>query len=282
MKTLHNLLIAFAFISTTSFAGNEPIQKGSGNLTLNYQTTKYSDVFDNDGQLKPIPKISFSSVNVQGKFGLRDNLSCSFVVPAYVSMSNAEYTGVSSNSISGIGDISFGVSYALKMENKIQPVVSVFQNLPTGKNNNNGLNTGYGDYANSIFCDLFYEINPHFLLNGGIGYQNRKKYFKNDFFGDFYVNYIQKDKFQVSVFMKGKTPFTEVSNPDNIVNFGQYKNSEGYYRYGASACYFIRKNISLLINYEDYIKGQFIGNGPIYSAGIKLGFVKKEEKSDEK
>ena len=79
--------------------------------------------------------------------------------------------------------------------------------------------------------------------------------------------------------MKGKLPFSEVSNSENIVNYGLFKNSEGYFRYGAMIDVYFRKNMSLVINYENYLKGQFIGNGAIYSGGIKIDLNKSS--SDE-
>ena len=176
----------------------------------------------------------------------------------------------------------FRSSYAFDKQNKIQPVISVFQNLATGKNNETGLNTGYGDFANSIYFDLFYEYNSHLLLNGNIGYQSHKKYFRNDFLGNIYINYSEKGKYQFSLFMRGKLPFgQEVSNNENITNYGLYKNAEGYFRYGALAEVAIRKQMSVNLSFENYIKGQFIGSKPIYTIGLHFLFDKSNN-SDEK
>ena len=265
-------------------AGNEPIAKGSGTIQLDYRTTSFNDVFDNDGQLRNaergfyVPKIQFSSFNIEGKYGITNRLSANLIAPV---LCNGKVTDtISTRSFSGLGDISMGFSYALTTQNKIQPVVSIYQNLPTGENDTNGLNTGFGDFANSIFIDVYYKYNPHFTFSWSAGYQNRKKEFRNDFLGSIQANYIQKDKFQVSLFMRGKIPFTELRNQDNFVNYGLFKNSEGFLRYGASVDVCLLKNISLVLNYEDYILGQFIGNGPIYGAGIKFGFSKKESSEE--
>jgi hypothetical protein len=265
-------------------AGNEPIAKGSGTIQLDYRTTNFNDVFDNDGQLRNaergfyVPKIQFSSFNIEGKYGLTNRLSANLIAPV---LCNGKVTdSLSSRSFSGLGDISMGFSYALSTQNKVQPVISIYQNLPTGNNDTNGLNTGFGDFANSIFIDVYYKYNSNFTFSWSAGYQNRKKDFRNDFLGSIQANYIQKDKFQVSLFMRGKVPFTELRNQDNFVNYGLFKNSEGFLRYGASVDVCLLKNISLVLNYEDYILGQFIGNGPIYGAGIKIGLNKKESSEE--
>ena len=284
MKTSIYLLAGCLLMSTVTMAGNEPIAKGSGTIQLDYRTTSFNDVFDNDGQLRNaergfyVPKIQFSSFNIEGKYGITNRLSANLIAPV---LCNGKVTDtISSRSFSGLGDISMGFSYALTTQNKIQPVISIYQNLPTGNNDTNGLNTGFGDFANSIFIDVFYKYNSNFTFSWSAGYQNRKKEFRNDFLGNVYAHYTKKDKFQVSLFMRGKIPFTELRNQDNFVNYGLFKNSEGFLRYGASVDVCLLKNISLVLNYEDYILGQFIGNGPIYGAGIKFGFSKKESSEE--
>ncbi len=284
MKKKICLIIGYLITATICNAGNEPLNKGNGYFLLNYQFTKFNDVFDDDGQLKNaarsfyVPEIQFSSVNFQSRYGLTNKLAASLIVPAFC---NGKVTdNNSSRSFSGLGDISMGLNYSLSSQNKIQPVISIYQNLPTGKNDTNGLNTGFGDFSNSIYCDLYYKYNSHILLNGGIGYQNRKKTFKNDFLGDFYINYIQENKYQVALFMKGKLPFTQLTNTENFVNYGLFKNSEGYLRYGAMVSVQCFKNLSVLVNYENYIKGQFIGNGAIYNAGIRLDLNKGKKDSE--
>jgi hypothetical protein len=282
MKTSIYLIAGCLLMSSLTFAGTEPIGKGNGSILLDYQTTKFKDVFDNDGELKPVPEIRFSAIRLNARYGIKDNLNASLNFPFYSNAQNSESNDLgvnSSKSFSGMGDASVGLNYSLKKENNIYPVISIYQNLPFGKNNANGLNTGFGDFANSIYFDLFYEYKTHFVFNGNIGYQNRKRNYKNDFLGNVYVNYIQKGKYQILLFMKGKLPFSEVSNSENIVNYGLFKNSEGYFRYGAMIDVYFRKNMSLVINYENYLKGQFIGNGAIYSGGIKIDLNKSS--SDE-
>jgi len=178
--------------------------------------------------------------------------------------------------------LSIGINYALAKQNRIQPLISVYQNLGTGKNDSSGLNTGFGDFANSIYFDLFYEVNSHWMINGNIGYQNRKKNFKNDFLGNLYLNYNMPQKYAFSIFMSGKMPFSELSNEENIVNYGLFKNSEGFFRYGAMASIYFRKNMSLTVNYENYLKGQFIGNGALYSAGIRIDLANASGATEEK
>ena len=80
--------------------------------------------------------------------------------------------------------------------------------------------------------------------------------------------------------MKGKLPFTQLTNTENFVNYGLFKNSEGYLRYGAMVSVQCFKNLSVLVNYENYIKGQFIGNGAIYNAGIRLDLNKGKKDSE--
>ncbi len=284
MKTSIYLLAGCLFMNTLCIAGNEPIAKGTGTIQLDFKTTKFNDVFDNDGQLRNadrgfyVPKIQFSSFNVESKYGITDKLTANFVVPAFCSGKVTD--NVSSRSFSGLGDISMGLNYALTTQNKVQPVISVFQNLPTGNNDTNGLNTGFGDFANSIFIDVFYKYNSNFTFSWSAGYQNRKKEFRNDFLGSIQSDYIQKDKFKVSLFMRGKIPFTELRNQDNFVNYGLFKNSEGFLRYGASLDVYLLKNISLVVNYENYLLGQFIGNGPIYGAGIKVDLGRKSSSEE--
>ena len=94
--------------------------------------------------------------------------------------------------------------------------------------------------------------------------------------GNIFINYSKKDKYAFSIFMKGKLPFSELSNEENIVNYGLFKNSEGFFRYGAMASAYFRNNMSLTATYENYIKGQFIGNGPIFTAGIRIDLTKNE------
>jgi hypothetical protein len=279
MKTSSILLGALLTFSLSGFAGNEPLLKNKGQLDLNYQFTKFNSVFDNDGELKPIPEIRFSSINLNARYGITDRFTANLYAPVYSSASNAENSDLKitdSQSKSGFGDIAVGINYAFAKQNKIQSVVSVYQNLGTGSNNANGLNTGFGDFANSVYFDLFYEVNSHLMINGNVGYQNRKKNFKNDFLGNIFINYSKKDKYSFSVFMKGKLPFSELTNKENVVNYGLFKNSEGFFRYGAMASVYFRKNMSLTANYENYLKGQFIGNGPILSAGIRVDLSKNE------
>ena len=279
MKTTLLLIGSFLTLSLAALAGNDPLLKKNAQLDFNYQFTKFNSVFDNDGELKPVPEIRFSSLSFNARYGIKDNLTANLIVPAFNSASNSESKDLGvdkSKSFSGLGDVVIGFNYALTKQNKIQPVISFYQNLATGKNNADGLSSGFGDFANTVYFDLFYEYNSHIVLNGNIGYQNRKKNFKNDFLGNFFIHYIQKDKFQVSLFMKGKLPFSELSNEENIVNYGLFKNSEGFFRYGASADIRFRKNMSLTVNYENYVKGQFIGAGPIYTAGLKLNFGNSE------
>ncbi|MEN9331070.1 MAG: hypothetical protein RLZZ94_160 [Bacteroidota bacterium] len=279
MKTTLKLLIAFLPFSFSCLAGNEPLLKGQGQLDFKYQFTKFNSVFDNDGELKPIPEIRYSSINLNARFGITDKIAGSIYAPVFNTASNAESSDLKvteAKSKSGIGDISIGINYALAKQNRIQPVISVYQNLGTGKNDSSGLNTGFGDFANSIYFDLFYEVNSNWMINGNIGYQNRKKNFKNDFLGNIYLNYNKPEKYAFSIFMKGKLPFSELSNEENIVNYGLYKNSEGFLRYGAMGSICFRKNMSLTVNYENYLKGQFIGNGAIYSAGIQINLTKNE------
>lgn len=283
MKTTSTLVVALLLNSWTMMAGNEPLKKGSGQIDFKYQFTKFNDVFDNDGELKPIPEIRFSAVNLNTRWGITDRISASLVAPVYCSASNAESSELKvteSKSKSGIGDISLGINYALAKQNKIQPVISIYQNIGTGSNEASGLNTGFGDFANSIYFDLFYEVNDKLLINGNIGYQNRKKNFKNDFLGNIFINYKKQNKYALAVFMKGKLPFSELSNQENIVNYGLFKNSEGFIRYGAMGAIYFRKNMALTINYENYLKGQFIGNGAIYSAGIRIDLSKNESSEE--
>jgi hypothetical protein len=280
MKTTLKLLIAFLPFSFSCLAGNDPLLKGNGQFDFKYQFTKFNSVFDDDGELKPIPEIRFSSINVNARFGITDRITLNLNAPFYNSASNSENNDLKitdAKSKAGLGDLSFGINYAFAKQNKIQPVISFYQNLGTGINDSSGLNTGYGDFANSLYFDVFYEVNKHLMINGNIGYQNRKKNFKNDFLGNIYFNYYKPDKYAVSIFMRGKLPFSELSNEENIVNYGLFKNSEGYFRYGANASVYFRKNMSLTVNYENYLKGQFIGNGAIYTAGIKIDLSKIEK-----
>ena len=279
MKITILLIGSFLTFSLTGLAGNEPLLKNNGKLDFNYQFTKFNSVFDNDGELKPIPEIRFSSVNINARYGLTDRIVANIYAPVYSSASNSENSDLKiteAKSKSGVGDITVGLNYALAKQNRIQPVVSLYQSLGTGSNNVSGLNTGFGDFANSIYFDLFYEVNSNWMVNGNIGYQNRKKNFKNDFLGNIFINYNKKDKYAFSVFMKGKLPFSELTNQENVVNYGIFKNSEGYFRYGVMASMYFRKNMSLSVNYENYLKGQFIGNGPIYSGGIRIDLTKSE------
>lgn len=279
MKITILLIGSFLTFSLTGLAGNEPLLKNNGKLDFNYQFTKFNSVFDNDGELKPIPEIRFSSVNFIARYGLTDRITANIFAPLYNSASNSENNDLKiteAKSNSGVGDVHVGLNYALAKQNRIQPVVSLYQSLGTGSNNASGLNTGFGDFANSIYFDLFYEVNSNWMVNGNIGYQNRKKNFKNDFLGNIFINYNKKDKCSFSVFMKGKLPFSELSNQENVVNYGIFKNSEGYFRYGVMASVYFRKNMSLSVNYENYLKGQFIGNGPIYSGGIRIDLTKSE------
>ena len=279
MKTTILLIGSFLTFSLAGLAGNEPLLKNNGKLDINYQFTKFNSVFDNDGELKPIPEIRFSSLNVNARYGLTDRITANVFAPAYSSAGNSENSDLKiteAKTNTGVGDVLVGINYAFTKQNKIQPVISIYQSLGTGSNEVSGLNTGFGDFANSIYFDLFYEVNSNWMVNGNIGYQNRKKNFKNDFLGNIFINYNKKDKYAFSVFMKGKLPFSELSNQENVVNYGLFKNSEGFFRYGAAASVYFRENMSLTVNFENYLKGQFIGNGPIFSGGIKIDLTKKE------
>lgn len=276
MKAKILIFWSLFLLSFSVFAGNEPLQKNNGQIDLNYQFTKFNSVFDEDGELRPIPEIRFNVANINAKYSLTDRITANVFAPVYSSAVNSENNDLKiteAKSNSGFGDVLVGVNYAFTKQNKIQPVISIYQSLGTGSNEASGLNTGFGDFANSIYFDLFYELNSNWMVNGNIGYQNRKKNFKNDFLGNVFINYNKKDKYSFSVFMKGKLPFGEVSNEDNIVNYGLFKNSEGFIRYGAMASIYFRKNMSLIVNYENYLKGQFIAYGPVFSGGIRIDFT---------
>ncbi len=283
MKTTLLLIGSLLTLSLAALAGNDPLLKKNAQLDFNYQFTKFNSVFDNDGELKPIPEIRFSSVNFNVRYGLTDRITANVFAPVYCSAGNSENSELKiteAKSNSGVGDVLVGVNYAFTKQNKIQPVISIFQSLGTGNNDASGLNTGFGDFANSVYFDLFYELNSNWMVNGNIGYQNRKKNFKNDFLGNIFINYNKKDKFSFSVFMRGKMPFSELSNEENIVNYGLYKNSEGFFRYGAAASVYFREKMSLTVNYENYLKGQFIGNGAIFSGGIRIDLTKSESSEE--
>lgn len=276
MKAKILIFWSLFLLSFSVFAGNEPLQKNNGQIDLNYQFTKFNSVFDEDGELRPIPEIRFNVANINARYSLTDRITANVFAPVYSSAVNSENNDLKiteAKSNSGFGDVLVGVNYAFTKQNKIQPVISIYQSLGTGSNEASGLNTGFGDFANSIYFDLFYELNSNWMVNGNIGYQNRKKNFKNDFLGNVFINYNKKDKYSFSVFMKGKLPFGEVSNEDNIVNYGLFKNSEGFIRYGAMASIYFRKNMSLIVNYENYLKGQFIAYGPVFSGGIRIDFT---------
>lgn len=276
MKAKILIFWSLFLLSFSVFAGNEPLQKNNGQIDLNYQFTKFNSVFDEDGELRPIPEIRFNVANINARYSLTDRITANVFAPVYSSAVNSENNDLKiteAKSNSGFGDVLVGVNYAFTKQNKIQPVISIYQSLGTGSNEASGLNTGFGDFANSIYFDLFYELNSNWMVSGNIGYQNRKKNFKNDFLGNVFINYNKKDKYSFSVFMKGKLPFGEVSNEDNIVNYGLFKNSEGFIRYGAMASIYFRKNMSLIVNYENYLKGQFIAYGPVFSGGIRIDFT---------
>lgn len=276
MKAKILIFWSLFLLSFSVFAGNEPLQKNNGQIDLNYQFTKFNSVFDEDGELRPIPEIRFNVANINARYSLTDRITANVFAPVYSSAVNSENNDLKiteAKSNSGFGDVLVGVNYAFTKQNKIQPVISIYQSLGTGSNEASGLNTGFGDFANSIYFDLFYELNSNWMVNGNIGYQNRKMNFKNDFLGNVFINYNKKDKYSFSVFMKGKLPFGEVSNEDNIVNYGLFKNSEGFIRYGAMASIYFRKNMSLIVNYENYLKGQFIAYGPVFSGGIRIDFT---------
>jgi len=78
------------------------------NWILNINLQNSISVFDNDGELKPIPEIRYSSINLNARFGITDKIAGSIYAPVFNTASNAESSDLKvteAKSKSGIGDI---------------------------------------------------------------------------------------------------------------------------------------------------------------------------------
>jgi hypothetical protein len=280
---LKGIVIGVLLLSHSAFSINYPAKKGEGHIGISYKTTTYSSVYDLDGEKKYSPKATSSQYILTGNYGLSDKFNISLFAP--INIQNKAKTG-SGNEIkyNGPGDMELGIGYSFTEQKKLIATATLKQSLGFGKHNQEyGLNTGFGDYATSMYFDLHYQLNTHLFFAGSVGARKRNKGLSDDFSGEALAGWHILPSLDLTGSINGLFPFD--NGKENIADvyygYGLYRNKTGYMIANATLNYNYNRTFGVALEFNSYLKGQLIGTEPII--GVKLYYIfKAKEKTDDK
>lgn len=284
MKVIQLFIVLF-LISQTGYGINYPFKKGKGEIGIGYKTTTYTSEFDQDGELRLTPKTRTSQFLIEGNYGVTDRICLSLSAPIMVKnkvFKNTLHNIESDLNYTGPGDIELGVGYAFVEQKKLMTIATFKHSIGIGTSDQkDGLNTGYGDYANALYFDIFYKPNTSLFFDLCAGGRIRGMGFSDDFLGEALAGWHLSPSFDLKGSISGQVPFEYGS--DSLVGgyFGLYRNNAGYLISTVSFAYNYQHTVGASIEFSNYIKGQFIGAAPIF--GIKLYYLfDGEENADDK
>jgi hypothetical protein len=126
--------------------------KGHGFAQIGFSTIRYTDVYDQNGDGKPVSRTnSDHTIQLFAETGLSKKVTVKLVVPvtiaAYSNNTLAPATGPAKASLTGLGNITGGVKYTIQLKKwLIAPGLDI--SLPAGQPNSQlGLRNGYENFT---------------------------------------------------------------------------------------------------------------------------------------
>lgn len=277
------IIFGVMLMSQSAFSINYPAKNGEGHIGIAFRTTSYKSVFDLDGEKKYSPKVSSSQYILTGNYGITDKFNISLYAP--VSIQNKADNAIGKElKYSGPGDMEIGIGYSFAEQKKLIATATLKQSLGFGKNNQeNGLNTGYGDNATSLYFDINYQLSTKLYIAGSVGARRRNKGFSDDFLGEGLVGWHILPSLDLTGSINGQFPFENGRDNDADVyyGYGLYRNRAGYMIANTTLNYNYNRTVGIAFEFNSYLKGQLIGSEPIY--GVKLYYqIKGKDKTEVK
>lgn len=280
---IQGIVIGLVLLGQSGFSINYPAKKGEGHIGFAYRTTTYKSVFDLDGEKKYSPKVTSSQYLLTGNYGVSNKFNMSLFAPVSV-QNKAEIASGKEVKYNGLGDMEIGIGYSFAEQKKLIATATLKQSFGFGKNNQeNGLNTGYGDYATSIHFDINYQLNTHLYIDGSVGARRRNKGFSDDFLGEGLVGWHILPSLDLTGSISGLFPFENGKDnaADVYYGYGLFRNRAGYMIANTTLNYNYHRMAGIAIEFNSYLKGQLIGTEPIF--GVKLYYnIKGKDKTEDK
>jgi hypothetical protein len=265
-------------LSQTTFAANDPLLKGEGLLKVGTLYSRYSTVFDNDGEKKAVPLVQQSRIYLSGEYGVTNRFSVLFSGPNFVSNSvkkDQDFFINEDKRFNGIGDMEVGMRYFISEAAAWRAGILITQGIGLATDNQkDGLNTGNKDFKTTVGLKVAFRKFTRWDLNGTTGFTNRNNGFGDEFFASGMFNLHTNEKYNLA--LKSAIIYPLENGDDKVTGgyFGIYQNNAAYWNYQAEFTYYFNSKFGAGIEYTGLLKGQFISSQPTYSLQFIYHFMK--------
>lgn len=271
------------FIAQHSSAVNDPLLKGEGLIKMGSIYSRYSSVFDNDGERKSVPLVQQSIFLLSGEYGISNRFSVLFSGPQLVSNRVKKDTDFFINEdkkFSGIGDIEVGMRYFISEAAAWRAGVLLSQGIGFATDNQkDGLNTGNKDFKTTVGFKVTFRKFTRWNINGTAGFTNRNNGFGDEFFANGMFNLHTNEKYNLALKSAIIYPLENGDNDKTGGYFGIYQNNAAFWSYQAEFTYFFNSRFGASLEYIGFLRGQNTTSQPIYSLQFIYHFMKNS--SDE-
>jgi hypothetical protein len=269
------------FLAHASFAVNDPLLKGEGLLKIGTLYSRYSSVFDNDGERKSVPLVQQSRFFLSGEYGVSNRFSVMFNGPEFVSNQvekDPDFFINEDRKFAGIGDMEVGIRYFISEAAAWRAGIILTQGIGLATDNQKeGLNTGNKDFKTSVGFNVNFRKFTRWNINSTSGFTNRNNGFGDEFFANGMFNLHTNEKYNLAIKSGIVYPLENGDDNEKGGYFGIYQNNAAYWNYQAQFTYFLNSKFGASIEYTGFLRGQNISSQPTYSLQFIYHFMKNSE-----
>lgn len=249
--------------------------------------TRYNEVFDMDGEIKPSPEVTHMRFNVTAEAGLSTRwnmlLNAPLVVYNMVKASDASGGFNQDKSNMSAGDIEIGLRYGFMRRRNFYSSFTLFQSLGTGKRDPQfALNTGYADYNTRLQFEVQYKKTDRWLIQLMAGYNNRNRNFGDEAHASALLRITARRNLYLELFAYGIQPMENASKDPRFYLLGLYHNNSGIIYGGSEIRYEKEKGLGCFTAIRIPVIGQYLYASPLWQAGITYQIVRAQSEEQTK
>lgn len=260
------LFFLLILLVKTAYSQSFQSQKGQFNGALTYSQLSFSEVYDNDGEAKPVGDVRHQALRLNMCYGLLKNTEIYFEVPF---VSNSAQTSAGKKTLQHAGDMESGIRWNYQVSAKHLLGLELRQSLATGKRDpQNSLNTGYVDNHSGLW--LFYRsgFSNKCWIHSDAGYVFHYNAFSDEFRASIAGRFHVYAPLYLEVKLEGRRPFENDEVLLNRYALGLYQNNSGFIA-GSITLRILKENKpGFLMGISSPIKGQFTPTAAQWYAGL--------------
>lgn len=270
-----SIFLICTFFSASAFTQSFQVQKKQFNGTLIYGQLSFDEVFDNDGEKKPVKSVRHQELNLQMCYGLLENTEVYFTAPF---ISNSTETAEGNKNIQHAGDLTAGIRWRYPMSDKHWLGIDLQQSLATGKRDPQiFLHTGYVDNHTGLW--LFYQsgFSSKYWLQADAGYVFHYNTFCDEFRASITGRLHVYSPLYLELKLEGRRPFENDEVVLNRYDLGLFQDNSGCIAGGIALRVMKDNKPGLVMGLSTPIRGQFIPAAAQWYAGVIWHLSKKQE-----